>query len=403
MVKHLADLYIRSYRGLPRNIWMLSLILLINRSGTMVIPFMTVYLTQELSFSITQAGLVLAVFGLGAVIGAYMGGKLSDRFGFYSIQFWSLLLNGIFFILLGQMHTLPGIMIVIFFMSVLGEAFRPANASAVAFYSTAENRTRSYSLNRLAVNLGWSVGPAIGGILASISYELLFWVDGLTCIGSALLFIYLFSKEKTKKPVIEIQGTDLKTPQSAYKDYPYLWFIVLVTLNAICFFQLFSIIPVYYKQEVHLPEFLIGVVLSINGLIIALTEMIVVYKLDGKRQDLVYIRYGVLIIGLSFIVLAFPWFPFVGVLFAMLLISAGEIISMPFMNSYWISRSNDTNRGQYAALYTIAYSTAHIVAPTLGAFMVAAFGFRIWWYMVAVICLITYWGFRRLHIKQLSL
>src|SRR5690606_32331404 len=126
-------------------------------SGTMVIPFMTVYLTQELNFSIAQAGSVLAVFGIGSIIGAYLGGKLSDRFGFYAIQFWSLLLNGIFFIILGQMHTLPSIMLVIFLMSVLGEAFRPANASAVAFYSTAENRTRSYSLNRLAINLGWSV------------------------------------------------------------------------------------------------------------------------------------------------------------------------------------------------------------------------------------------------------
>src|SRR4029079_11545455 len=121
-----------------------------------------------------------AAFGFGSILGSYLGGRLTDRFGHYHVQVLSLLLNGIFFILLGQMHTLVQFAICIFVLSSLGESFRPANSAAIAVYSNETNRIRCYSLNRLAVNLGWAIGPAIGGILASMDYQLLFWVDGLT-------------------------------------------------------------------------------------------------------------------------------------------------------------------------------------------------------------------------------
>lgn len=135
----------------------------------MVIPFLTVYLTGR-GYTLTQAGLVMAAFGVGSIFGSFLGGKLTDRFGFFWVQVVSLLLNGVLFIVLAYMNTLLQISICIFTLSSLGEAFRPANAAAIAFYSNDSNRTRCYSLNRLAINLGWAIGPAIGGILASINY-----------------------------------------------------------------------------------------------------------------------------------------------------------------------------------------------------------------------------------------
>jgi MFS family permease len=118
----------------------------------------------------------MAMFGVGAILGGFIGGKLSDKIGFYPVQFWSLFLNGIMFIVLGQLHELWQIAVCIFILSTVGESFRPANASAIAFYSNENNRTRSYSLSRLAINLGFSIGPAVGGFLSSISYQWLFSV-----------------------------------------------------------------------------------------------------------------------------------------------------------------------------------------------------------------------------------
>ena len=126
-------------------------------------------------------------------IGAWLGGWLTDRLGFYPVQLATLLGGGILFIVLGQAKTFPLICTVTFLVSFVNEAFRPANSTAIAFYSKTENRTRSYSLNRLAINLGWALGSGLGGFLAHINYELLFWVDGITNIAAAIV-MWLFLK-----------------------------------------------------------------------------------------------------------------------------------------------------------------------------------------------------------------
>src|SRR4030095_10477717 len=173
---------------------LLSIVMLINRCGTMVVPFMTLYLTSPvMGYSIGQAGIVFGLFGVGAFCGAYFGGKLTDKIGYYPVQLITLTGGGILFILLGQMKTYPLICLFTFLVSFVNEAFRPANSTAISFYSNQGNRTRSYSLNRLAINIGWAVGGGIGGILAHINYELLFWVDGCTNLAAALI-MWLFLK-----------------------------------------------------------------------------------------------------------------------------------------------------------------------------------------------------------------
>ena len=179
-----ARTYRNAYSGLSRSTWLLSFVMLVNRSGTMVIPFMTLYLTSpQMGYSIGQAGIVFGLFGAGAFSGAFFGGKLTDKIGFYPVQLITLIGGGCLFIVLGQMKTYSLICVFTYLLSFVNEAFRPANSTAMAFYSNEENRTRSYALNRLAINIGWAVGSSVGGLLAKQSYELLFWVDGLTNIA----------------------------------------------------------------------------------------------------------------------------------------------------------------------------------------------------------------------------
>lgn len=190
-------LYRDAYTGLSRDTWYLTLVMLINRSGTMVVPFMTIYCTQKLHFTLTQAGFIMGLFGFGSIIGALIGGKITDRFGFYIQQIVALFSGGVMFIVTRYLTSYPLLCVGVFVLSICNESFRPANAAAVAFYSTAENCTRSYSLNRLAVNLGWAVGGALGGFLASVSYGLLFWADGCTNVLAALLLLRLLPYRKT--------------------------------------------------------------------------------------------------------------------------------------------------------------------------------------------------------------
>src|ERR1700712_1261550 len=141
-------LYKNAYSGLSRNSWYLCLVMLINRSGTMVIPFMTIYCKEQLHFTLPQAGSIVGVFGLGAIVGAFIGGKVTDKWGFYNLQIFALLTGGMFFILLGYLTSYAHLLIGTFILSLCNESFRPANSTAIAHYSNHENKTRSYSLNR---------------------------------------------------------------------------------------------------------------------------------------------------------------------------------------------------------------------------------------------------------------
>lgn len=365
----------------------------------MVLPFMTMYATQQLGFTITQAGIVMAIFGAGAIVGAFIGGKVTDAFGFHRVQVFALLGGGVMFIIIGYLTTFISLAIGAFFLSVINESFRPANSTAIAYYSTRENRTRSYSLNRLAINLGWAVGGALGGFLASTNYHLLFWVDGVSNIAAGVLLVLVLGKPKNA--VHSTHNQSLTTSrQSAYNDRRYLVFTLLVVLFAFCFFQMFTMLPLYLKRELLLNEKSIGTLMAINGLVIASIEMILVYRLEKMHRPLQVIKYGVWLIGIAYGLYNVLGGQFQLAVIGILFITFGEMLAMPFMNTYWINRSSDHNRGQYAALYTMAWGTAQIAAPSIGGYVADHYGFSYLWWIIFATSLVTGFGFHWLTRKQ---
>ena len=364
----------------------------------MVVPFMTLYLTSpKMGYSIGEAGIVFGLFGAGAFSGAWLGGRLTDKIGFYPVQLFTLVAGGIMFMVLGQMKTYPLICTFTFLLSFVNESFRPANSTAIAFYSKEENRTRSYALNRLAINLGWAVGSGLGGFLADINYELLFWVDGFTNIGAAIL-MWLVLKPVNFKPLAKVR-TDGPIVQSAYQDKAYLSFAFITMLFACCFFQMFNNLPLYFEKDLHFSKPFIGLLMAANGIIIALFEMVLIFKLDGKRKNLFYITGGVFLTGISFFMLNIPGASVVVAATMIVMVTFGEILSMPFMNSYWITRSQPSNRGQYAALYTMAWSAAQTLGPMGGAQIAEHQGFNVLWWIVGGVSIIASLAFWKLNKK----
>ena len=389
MISNTISLYKRAYGGLSAGTWWLSLVMLVNRSGTMVVPFMTMYLTQHYGVSIGKAGLVMSLFGLGAITGALTGGKLVDSIGYYYVQVGALIGGGAMFIVLGLMHSYFAICITTFVLAIMNESFRPANTVAVAHYSKEQNRTRSYSLNRLAINLGWAVGGALGGILASFDYSLLFWVDGCTNLAAAVLLYITLSPGRNMATEKRIKQKKIEAKNSVYKDKVYLVFIALIFVFALCFFQLFTTIPVFFKEKLHLSVFFIGMIMALNGLIIAIFEMITIFMLEGKRPSLHFISTGVVLVCISFLLLNLPLYnPALIALTSMIFLTFGEIFAMPFMNAWWIGRTLQSNRGQYAALFTVGWAAAQTIGPFAGSLVAEHLGYKALWYIVSVICLV---------------
>jgi len=393
MLTPVLNLYKDAYKGLSRSTWFLSVVMLINRSGTMVVPFLTLYLIS-IGYSVSKAGIVFAFFGLGAFSGAYIGGRLTDKIGFYPVQIITLIGGGIMFFVLAQMKTYSLICLFTYLLAFINEAFRPANSTAIAFYSKPDNRTRSYALNRLAINLGWAIGSAVGGVLADIDPTLLFYVDGVTNIIAGLLILAFL------KPVNFIEETEKHEvtgkAMSAYKDKTYLIFILLTFLFASCFFQLFTNFSPFFYKELHYSKPLIGYLLAVNGIIIAIIEMVLIHKLEGRRKNLHYISMGIFMCSIAFLMLNIPGMGPLLAFSMICLMTFGEIFSMPFMNSFWISRSKAANRGQYAALYTMAWSAAQTLGPLGGSQMADHLGFKWLWFSTAGVCMIVAYLVRKL-------
>jgi predicted MFS family arabinose efflux permease len=386
MLTDVFKLYKNAYTGLSRSTWLLSIVMLINRSGTMVVPFLTLYLIS-LGYSISSAGIVFAFFGLGAFSGAFVGGKLTDKLGFYPVQVITLAGGGIMFFVLAQLTNYWLICVFTYLLAFINEAFRPANSTAIAFYSKAENTTRSYALNRLAINIGWAIGSGLGGILANINFKYLFYVDGITNIAAAILILIFLKPVNFKDEPAPYEQK--RSSSSPYTDKIYLVFIILVMFFACCFFQMFTNLSPYLFKELHLSKPMIGYLLAINGIIIAIVEMVLIYRLEGKRRNLDYISFGVMLVGISFFLLNIPGIG-PGFVFCIIsILTIGEIFSMPFMNSFWISRTSPGNRGQYAALYTMAWSAAQTLGPLAGSQIADHLGFKWLWFSVGALCLLV--------------
>ena len=400
MYNRTIALYKNAYSGLTRRMWLLAVVMLINRCGTMVLPFMALYCIHR-GYSDIQSGMAVAVYGIGSVVGAFLGGKFSDRFGFYRVQFISLFGGGIMFMLLGRMDSYLSICICIFFASMINESFRPANASAIAHYSTPENRTQSFSIVRLAINLGWGVGSALAGILSHISYKLLFWVDGSTNIAAAIVLLLILpavSLAQQKQQTNLAKDVKISGP---YKDKTYLIFIGFTILFAFCFFQLFTTVPLFFKKALQLDELHIGIIMSMNGILIACFEMIIVFKLEGTTAYLRLMTIGAIIMAIAYFTLNIPLNNgFFVALISVVVITVGEIIGMPFMNSYYISRTNAANRGQYAAVFTMAWSIAQVIGSLSGTQIVHHLGFQTLWWIIGGICFITAFGFNYIYSKR---
>ncbi len=377
--------YLNSFKGLSKEVWWLSLITLINRAGTMVIPFLSLYLTQHLGLTLENVGSIMTFFGLGSLLGTWIGGKLTDIYGAYKVMFLSLLFSGVFFFIIQFLTSFWQMCFGIFALMTIADAFRPAVFVAISTYSKPENKTRSVSLIRLAINLGFSAGPALGGLIISYwGYTSLFWADGFTCITAGLLLLLILNPKKVKALDTIINTS----PKSAYTDKPYLLFIAAMVLFGFAFVQYFSTIPVYYNQIHALSESEIGLLLAMNGFCVFALEMPLIKYMETKNwSKITNVIIGLTLVGLSFLVLnIFSW---TGILvIGILFMTIGEMIAFPFSNAIAMERAKRGNLGEYMALYSISFSISHIFSHNSGMQSIANFGYDATWYGVTFICLL---------------
>ena len=391
--------YLGSYQGLSKPTWMLAAIMLINRIGAMVLPFLGIYMTTSLGFSLKEAGIVLSFFGVGAVLGSVIGGWLTDQYGHFKVQVGSLFFAVPVFVVLPFLESVFSLSAGIFTLSLITEIFRPANSVSISAYAKPENITRAFSLNRMALNLGFSIGPALGGFFAAISYHLLFYGNAFSVAIAGIIFYWYF-KKREENSAKELKNAGYAVPGnkknkagiSPWKDQKFIIFSILCCLYSICFFQLLSTLPLYYKDIYQLNDWNIGLLLGFNGLVVFLLEMILVSTAEKKMKITSIIVFGTILCGSSFLVLLLSKSLFV-LYFAMFILSVSEILAMPFMATVAINRAHKARQGAYMGMNALAFSASHILAPYLGTAIAQSYSFETLWWIIAGISMVTALGF----------
>ncbi len=362
--------------------------MLINRSGAMVIPFLTIYLNVELGISLGRCALIMSCFGAGSVIGSFLGGVLTDRIGFFKVMYRSLIGASFLFVLLMQMKTFATLSIFIFILAIVYELFRPANLTAIEAYSKPENLTRSLGLVRLAVNLGYGFGPFMGGFVAAyLGYDFLFIFNGLAIFIGGVCFYNMFKYKKHRTTTVEISEKEKAALKMPWKDGKYLLYLLFFTLTIIVFMQILYSAPLYFKTEYGLKESVVGIIMGCNGIIIAIFEMPMLYVLEKKLRPVMYVVIGSILMGIGFLLFNLVGTAMLAAILYTLFLTFGEMLSFPFSNNHAMSFSSDHNRGKYMGLYTMTFSTAHILAPLLGLQIVNMYGYGTLWNWSAGLCI----------------
>lgn len=392
-MKKIYDAYIDSYKGLSTATWMLAIVMLINRTGAMVLPFLGLYMTNELGFSMKEAGYVLSCFGVGSVAGSLAGGWLTDKWGHFRVQTGSLFLAVPVFIMLPYLKHLETLAAGVFLLSLITEIFRPANSVSISTYAKPENITRAFSLNRMALNLGFSIGPALGGFLAAISYHLLFYGNAISSSIAGIVFYFYFNRvHKRKRDLKKAEEAVNNKNISPWRDMPFVLFTGLCCLFSLCFFQFLNTLPLFYKEAGKLGSGDIGMLLGFNGLVVFCLEMFLVGSSEKRYSVSTILVTGTVLGAISFLLLAFG--TGLGLFyFSMFLLSVSEILTLPFIATIAIKRAPAGRSGAYMGMNALAFSSAFILSPLLGTYTASHFGFKTLWVATAIIGLLTAWGY----------
>lgn len=347
----------------------------------MVLPFLTLYLTQQQGFTVEGAGGILSLYGIGAIVGAYLGGWLSDRIGSVIAQMVSLCLATGALAILSMVQSPLGIVVVVVLWSVSAESMRPANGAALAEMSPPHLHVRVFGLRRLSMNLGMSIGPAVGGFLVTWSYGWLFVIEASTGLLAAGLLWGLFSpsmrRAVSEQPESETVTETGLLSQSPWHDGVFLVVVGLTTLLVTTLCQLFGAYPLTLTEVHHFPAYTIGLVFTINTLVIVVCQMPILHIV--ARFDALH----VIGVGAFFLCAGFALLPLgttTEALVATVLVwTFGEMLTTPLLESFVASRSPVETRGQYMGLFSAAFSVAFVLAPLGGTWIYGRYGYLTLW------------------------
>ncbi len=394
----------KTYKEFPDTFWVISFASFIDNIGSfMLMPFISIYMTRTFGIGMIEAGIVFLIVGIGSLIGGIIGGALTDKFGRKSMALYGLLISGLFSVILIFVNDIITLYFVVGLMGIVGSLGGPARGAMVADVLPPDQRAEGYGILRVVVNLSATIGPALGGFLATQSFMWIFIGDAISSVIAAIIF---FFKIPETKPTKKVEGTDVpEKPETigqsmggykdVFRDWKFIFFIGVSMIMSLVYMNMNFTLPVFLNDDLTLSPQIYGWLISMNAFMVVILQFYVTRKVK-KFPALVMIAIGNLLYGIGFAMYGFIS-SIAFVFIAMIIITIGEMIIAPFAQAIAANFAPEDKRGRYMAVY----GWSGLVPMMFGniAFGAIMDNFNsIWvWYLCGALSIIAVGGYLILH------
>ncbi|MCH7588067.1 MAG: MFS transporter [Chloroflexi bacterium] len=394
-----------TYREFPQTFWVLTVASFIDRlGGTLIFPFFSLYITQKFNVGLSQAGVLLGIFSISSLVGSMIGGGLTDKFGRRNLVLFGLIVSALSSLSMGLVNDLNLFYILAVFVGLFSDVSGPAYQAMIADILEEDKRAEGYGMLRVVMNMAWIVGPAIGGLLASRSFLLLFILDAITSLITAAIVYRMIPETKPQTDEDAESVTLLQTMQGymqVFSDKLYTLFILISILIGAVYMQMYSSLSVFLRDVYGIPAQGFGALISINAGTVVVLQFWVTRK--TKRYPIMLM----MALGTAFYLVGFTAYGFVSTytffLIAMLVITVGEMITVPLSQTIAARFAPEDMRGRYMAVFGLSWAIPSTFAPWAAGMIMDNYDPNWIWYSSGILAGVAILGYFALHLSTKEL
>jgi MFS family permease len=385
------------YHEYPRIFWVVIVITFIDRlGGSLLFPFFALYITSKFHVGMTDVGVLFAAFFVSSFVGSTIGGALTDRFGRKGIIIFGLIASSFSTVAMGLIGSFHAFFFLVLFVGILTDVAGPAHQAMIADILPEEKRADGYGILRVAFNLSVVIGPAIGGLLASCSYLLLFLSDAVISLLTAIVVVIFLTETKPQAhpdaPKETMAGSFAGYGQ-VFRDVAFMLFLGAVLLQVFTYMTMNTALGVYLRNEHGISESGYGLLLSINA------AMVVLMQFPITRRITKYPPMLMMALGTFLYVIGFSMYGYVSTyaLFVVAMVIIGEMVVSPVSQALVASIAPEEMRGRYMAVSGFSWGIPFAVGPYLAGLIMDGPKPYLLWYAAGFVGLLSTFAFLALY------
>ena len=392
----------KTYHDFPKDFWSVMFGMFIdNIGGSLLFPFLTLYVTQRFGVSLIDIGWIHVVSTLVNIVGTSVGGALADKFGRKTISLIGLFGSALITIPLGLTGNWGVFIIFNLLTSFMGHFASPAFQALIADLLPSEKRSQGYSAMYVIGNLAAAIGPMMGGLLASRSFLLLFIVDCILSVGTGI-FLMFKMPETQPEEAKTVKKQDLRETFAGYgavmRDRVFVTLVALIVMTMMVYMNYNTTLSVYLNRLHGITAQQFGYLLTLNASMIVLFQFTVT-RLTAKFKRSVMMFIGTMLYAIGFSMVGFGN-TYAHFILAFAIVTTGELISSPLYQTIAAEFAPIDMRGRYMAFLNISYSFAAAVGPLVAGYVMESSHPQWVWYGGGMLCVIAAFGFLNTKIKS---